>query len=467
MFLTFVLVELKLENNKLSQTNADDTIFKSSRVEAEVRELQHANTKLREELALAKSQCAHLKVETDALTRIQTEVTRLKEEMNDEKHKAKKWKKENKELKEECRELKRDKIMERELTLTSSRIGKDLSTGELGSIKEEYATLRGECKVLREDRNIWREECSKAKDETKKWRDNCSALELEMREVKIVQHEEVQLIASLKRENELLRRDNEMLWEQMDSWGALDGLGKGAKDTTHTNNTTNNINIDGISTILHPDSLNDASMKEDKGKSAQDRTTDKVKSSDKGEDNKEEGEEEDVVNTSGEGIQLTRSLLSTHPQAQDAPTNTSRTSTRATDPSPIPTHAPRLHPDFHPFSEDQPYEDVGIDTHTSVMLEAQTLAHHRQNAMILTQMEKLATQLQALVRNARSANNAQNAHHNAHLAHAVSQAHAERDATLRLRDAYETDSQRIQEASLEALRAHVNGIKSVYNALSY
>lgn len=53
------------------------------------------------------------------------------------------------------------------------------------------------------------------------------------------------------------------------------------------------------------------------------------------------------------------------------------------------------------------------------------------------------------------------------MAHAQSQIKAERGSAFRIREAYELDSQRAQEASLEALRAHVDGIKNVYNALSF
>lgn len=330
--------------------------------------------KLREELSLAKSQLAQSRVENDILARIQSEMTKLKGEMHEERHKAKKWKRGNKELKEECKELKRDRLVD----ISTSKIG----SGELGSVREEYATLRGECKVLREDRNIWREECSKVKDEIKKWREGCSGMELEIRELKIIHHEEVQLIASLKRENELLRRDNEMLWEQLDSWGALDGLN--SKGTKESNTTNNNINIDSISTILQPDSTSDTSMRENK---RENNNKPKPVPKQNESNNKDEEEEE-------EGAQLTRSHLNANggDEIYSSP------------------HPPQLHPaDFPSYSHElmaMEGEEEG-EREGEVVFEAQVLAQQRENAVILTQMDKLGQQLQGLVRKARQASHSQ------------------------------------------------------------
>lgn len=354
---------------------------------------------------------------------------RLQEELDDEKLKHKKVKKEMKEVKKETEKL--EKEIERLGKVEKGDATPKHTQGEFEVIKEECATLRGECKVLREDRNAWREECAKAKEDSKKWMDKCSEVEIECREVRLVHEEGVQLITSLRRDNELMRRDNELLWEQLDAWGALGhGLGlKGEKMTERQGEGDEEKKVHEEEVEVSPTSTR--VMMDTQTQDA----------------------------TDGNGLDESHHFASSAPAGRMNPP-----------PSPIPlrpssslSSQPRLYP-TQPNADDS--LDSSVDTQ-SVMFEAQALAHQRSATLILAQMEKLGGQLQALVHAARNTNTEQWTNNQAHTAHLHSQLSRVRDTTLRLRDVYDQDSQRLQEASLDALRSHLNGIKSVYNALSY
>eukprot|EP00026_Physarum_polycephalum_P001830 Phypoly_transcript_01833.p1 GENE.Phypoly_transcript_01833~~Phypoly_transcript_01833.p1 ORF type:complete len:1007 (+),score=348.03 Phypoly_transcript_01833:65-3085(+) len=400
--------------------------------------------RLREELAKERSarESAEAELAVD-----QGESRRLHEEIGERKQKYKKVKKEMKELKKEVDKLEK---LEKRAEKDKEEPPKH-SAGEYDVLKEECATLRGECRALREDRNAWREECNTAKDESKKWRDQCSAAEIECREVRIVHEEGVQLITALRRDNELMRRDNELLWEQLDAWGALGhGLGiKGDRQEKPGREDEKKVMSGGVE--VSPISTH-ATIDSQDTQSTQRADLNGL------DESQQDTQGSPHADTPGNANGLDES----HHSAASAPAGRMRPV-----PSPIPlrpSSQPHLYPQTH-ADADASFE-TGMDTQ-SVMFEAQALAHQRNVSMILTQMEKLGTQLHALIHSARNTNAEQWANHQSHTAHLTAQASRMRDTTLRLRDVYDKDSQRIQEASLDALRSHLHGIKSVYNALSY
>ena len=415
---------------------------------------------LREELA--KEMEARISVEEE-LALEQEESHRLREEMEEEKESHRQAKKEIKRMRREVGEAEKvEKIDEeerKEPTTTTTKY----SAGDYEVIKEECATLRGECRVLREDRNTWREECNKAKEDSKRWRDQCSEVEIEFREVRIVHEESIHLITALRRDNELMRRDNELLWEQLDVWGVL-GHGYGLKGEERSKGgekwSNNNTNDSGVSEPRKDDSgrrtTNDERV--EVNPSSTNATLDTQDSQDT-QRTQDTQDTQDTQRTTADANGLDES----HRSSASAPAGRMNPA-----PSPIPplssssSSQPRLFP--QPNADDS--FESSVDTQ-SIMFEAQALAHQRSASMILAQMEKLGGQLHTLIHAARQANAAQWGNHQTHAAHLHAQLSRMRDTTLRLRDVYDHDSQRIQEASLDALRSHLNGIKSVYNALSY
>lgn len=470
---------------------------KQMEIELELCQAQLTCNELREEVGKLKDECARLREVRgeggggskgdwkEECARWKAECMRVQKELTEAK---KKWKEKRAKLQGELwREQEESGKLREELSEEKSRynavnakyrslkeenkgLKKSKKGGDAGERKgkEDSAKLRKDYEILEEEFRLLQEECNAWKIKQAEWKGKYNAL----KEEHISLHEECDELRAEHKDDirtiAKLRRDNELLWEQVDARGGERGgeVGRGGSSPMRANDS-----LKGSVHLIpqHTDSLKVGEL------------GDAIKEGEKGEKEGERDEgdgetlgsnrtritlatvEEDIHNNTATSHNSTAEPPRSAPSTQERPRPLSGTGSGIVNHHVPPTHdTPTTpHPTLYPDEA-----DGAMDTQ-SIMYEAQELAHQHATATLLAQMEKLSTQLQALVRTTRSSNQQQWSHHQAHVAHLHAQVSHERDASLYVREVYEQDTQRLQEASLDALRSHLHGIKSVYHALSY
>lgn len=340
----------------------------------------------------------------------QEESGKLKEELSEEKSRLNSIDSKYKSLKLEHQALKDSKRGDQ--TPDSARSKED------SKLRKDYEIMEEECRMLHEERNEWKNKFISHQEEIK--------------DLKAEHKEDVRVIAKL-------RRDNELLWEQVDA--KQNGTGRATP-----------VRADSLKGSVHlipqHTDLGELAEKEEGEEDLEGTNRTRITHA-----TQDEEDAHEATGTHSEPpVTPIRERVQTTPHGSARSARGAGRLVHLSTPTEIPR--PTLYPD-----------ESALDT-TSIMLESQELAHQHAMATLLAQVEKLGGQLQHLVHTARGTNHEQYSHHQAHVAHLHKALAQERDVSAYLREAYEQDTQRVQEASLDALRSHLHGIKSVYDALS-
>lgn len=304
---------------------------------------------------------------------------------------------------------------------------------------EEHRLLEKEFRVLREECTLWKDECNTSKEQYNELRVECNELRSERRN-------DIQVIAQL-------RRNNHTLWEQLET-----GSRTSSPLRTPSSLRTRNLN----------ESLQGSQF-------AQSTNTNRTENENGSENENDNGNENEIAEETttdslphdANGTQEDPQFQSPTPNGKQSASFRNSPYTDGTPHTPVFTRRTSSSMHVPPYVEDDYTQEADAQ---DIMFEAQSQGYQRTMTVVLAQLERKTSDmgiapLQALTRTAQSTQQQQWFNHQAHLAHMRALLHLERDVSLRLREDFEEDSLRIEEASLNTLREQIRGMKNVFQAI--